>query len=69
MLDSPRLFPCLPRMDRALTIASPARVGDSDGLDVALAEQEGWELHTADDRLVRTLPPSFLFITPLAALP
>src|SRR4051812_19614757 len=38
MLDSPLQFPCLPLMDRALTIASQARIGVYDCLYVALAE-------------------------------
>jgi predicted nucleic acid-binding protein len=36
---------------------------------VALAEREGCELLTADDRLVRTLQPTFPFTTALASLP
>jgi predicted nucleic acid-binding protein len=69
MLDSPLLFPCLPLMDRALTIASQAHIGVYDCLDVALAEREACELVTADDRLVRTLQPNYPFITSLASLP
>ena len=59
----------LPLLKRALDIASPARIGVYDCLYVALAEREGCELLTADDRLVRTLQPTFAFITSLAALP
>jgi predicted nucleic acid-binding protein len=40
-----------------------------DCLYVALAEREGCEVVTADDRLVRSLRPSFPFIKPLAELP
>jgi predicted nucleic acid-binding protein len=56
-------------MDRALTVAYPARIGVYDCLYVALAEREGWELLTADDRLIRILQPGFPFLTALASLP
>jgi len=65
----PQFHPYLPLLKRALDIASPARIGVYDCLYVALAEREGCELLTADDRLVRTLQPTFAFITSLAALP
>ncbi|MFI5456232.1 MAG: type II toxin-antitoxin system VapC family toxin [Isosphaerales bacterium] len=65
----PQFHPYLPLLKRALEIASPARIGVYDCLYVALAEREGCELLTADDRLVRTLRPIFGFITSLAALP
>ena len=69
MLDSPLLFPCLPLMDRALTIASQAHIGVYDCLDVALSERERCELLTADDRLVRTLRQAYPFLTSLTSLP
>ena|SRR5579884_2744846 len=59
----------LPLLDRALAIASSARIGVYDCLYVALAEQDGCPLVTADDRLVRTLSAQFPFIVPLASLP
>jgi predicted nucleic acid-binding protein len=65
----PTLHLYLPLLPRAFTIASQARIGVYDCLYVALAEQEGCELLTADDRLVRVLRPTFPFITPLASLP
>jgi predicted nucleic acid-binding protein len=65
----PQLHPYLPLLKRALEIASQARIGVYDCLYVALAEREGCELLTADDRLVRTLRPTFPFITPLGSLP
>lgn len=65
----PALHPYLPLLPRAFTIASQARIGVYDCLYVALAEQEGCELLTADDRLVRVLRPMFPSITPLASLP
>jgi predicted nucleic acid-binding protein len=58
----PRFYPYLPLLKRALDIASPARIGVYDCLHVALAEREGCELLTADDRLVRSLQPTFPFI-------
>jgi predicted nucleic acid-binding protein len=65
----PALHPYLPLLPRAFTIASQARIGVYDCLYVALAEREGCELLTADDRLVRTLHGTFPFITSLATLP
>jgi predicted nucleic acid-binding protein len=40
-----------------------------DCLYVALAEREGCPLITADDRLVRSLQPTYPFITSLASFP
>jgi predicted nucleic acid-binding protein len=65
----PQFLPYLLLLKRALEIASPARIGVYDCLYVALAEQEGCNLLTADDRLVRTLQPTFPFITALGSLP
>jgi predicted nucleic acid-binding protein len=65
----PQLFPSLPLLPRAYEISSQMRIGVYDCLYVALAEQEGCELITADDRLVRNLQPQFPFIVPLALLP
>ena len=45
------------------------RVGVYDCIYVALAEQEGCELVTADDRLVNNLQKQFPFIIHLATLP
>ena len=69
VLSTPQFHPYLPLLKRALDIASLARIGVYDCLYVALAEREGCELLTADDGLVRTLRPTFAFITSLAALP
>jgi predicted nucleic acid-binding protein len=65
----PRLIPCLPLLPRAFAIASQAQIGVYDCLYVALAEREGCELLTADERLVRVLQPYSPFITPLSSLP
>ncbi len=50
------LHPHLPLLGRALDLATGARIAVYDRLYVALAEQEGLELITADDRLGRNLP-------------
>lgn len=65
----PRLISYLPLLPRAFTIATQARIGVYDCLYVALAEREGCELLTADDRLVRVLRPLFPSLTPLSSLP
>jgi len=65
----PQFHAYLPLLKRALNIASKARIGVYDCLYVTLAEREGCKLLTADDRLVRTLQPTFPFITALALLP
>lgn len=69
MTTCPDLFPFAPLMYRALQIAKQARIGVYDCLYVALAEREGCELVTADDRLVRALQPTFPFITSLSTFP
>jgi hypothetical protein len=38
-------------------------------MKVALAEREGYELVTADSKMVATLKPAFPFIVDLASLP
>jgi predicted nucleic acid-binding protein len=65
----PDLYPSLPLVRRAIQIASQARIAVYDCLYVALAEREGCELLTADDKLIRNLQASFPFITALASLP
>jgi predicted nucleic acid-binding protein len=59
MVDSPKLFPSVPLMLRALAIARQARIGVYDCLYVALAEREGCELVTADARLINSLQPTY----------
>jgi predicted nucleic acid-binding protein len=56
-------------LPKAFAIASQFRIGVYDCLYVVLAEREGCELLTADDRLVRALQSTFPFITSLASLP
>ena len=69
MADAPHLSPSIPLMPRAYAISSQMRIGIYDCLYVALAEREGCEFVTADDKLIRTLQPQFPFIVPLASLP
>ena len=69
MVDSPLLFPSVPLMLRALSIAAKARIGVCDCLYVALAEREHCELVTADTRLLNSLLPAFPFIIALASMP
>ena len=52
----PMLHPYLPLLPRAYELSSQARIGVYDCLYVVLAEREGCELLTADDRLKRSLP-------------
>jgi|SRR5579864_9027805 len=54
---------------RAMEISSRTRSGYYDCLYVALAEGEGCELVTADQKSINNLAPYFPFIVPLASLP
>jgi predicted nucleic acid-binding protein len=65
----PRLQPSMPLLDRAFDISSAHRQGVYDCLYVALAEQEGCELLTSDDKLIKNLRRRFPFIVPLASVP
>jgi predicted nucleic acid-binding protein len=65
----PALHPYLPLLPKAFATASHARIGAYDCLYLVLAEREGCELLTADDRLVRALQARFPFITLLSSLP
>lgn len=53
---------------RAIDISSQTRSGFYDCLYVALAETEGIEFVTADDKLLKNLQASFPFIVSLASL-
>ena len=68
MSTPPRFERSGPLLPRAIALSSAGRMGVYDCLYVALAEREGCEFVTADDRLVRNLQPAFPFITPLSAL-
>lgn len=66
---SPALHPYEALLYRAIDISSQTRSALYDCLYVALAEREGCELVTADDKLVKNLRPSFPFILALSSLP
>src|SRR5438552_770484 len=65
----PVMHPYLSLLPRAISISSATRQGVYDCLYVALAEREGCELLTADDKLIKNLQPAFPFIISLASLP
>lgn len=58
-----------PLFYRAVAISSQTRSAFYDCLYVALAEQEGCELVTVDDKLIRNLQSQFPFVIHLTALP
>jgi predicted nucleic acid-binding protein len=63
------LHPYRPLLPRAVAISSIMHCGVYDCLYVALAEREGCEFLTADDRLFKKLCAQFLFIASLASIP
>jgi len=65
----PAMHPYEPLLDRAVDISSHTRAGLYDCLYVALAEREGCELVTDDQKLITNLKPRFPFIVPLASMP
>jgi predicted nucleic acid-binding protein len=65
----PTLYDSMPVLRRAVAISSSTRQGLYDCLYVALAEREGCELVTSDDKLVKNLQPQFPFIVSLHSLP
>jgi predicted nucleic acid-binding protein len=69
MNSPPILIPHAPLIARAIDISSRTRSGNYDCLYVALAEREGCELVTADQKSINNLVPHFPFIVPLASLP
>jgi predicted nucleic acid-binding protein len=69
MRTPPAMHPYEPLLDRAVDISSQTRSGLYDCLYVALAEREGCELVTDDQKLIANLKPHFPFIIPLASLP
>jgi predicted nucleic acid-binding protein len=68
MTTAPRLAASLPLTPRAIEISSRMRVGVYDCMYVALAEREGCELVTADDKLIKNLQPAFPFIVSLSSM-
>ena len=69
MRTLPVMRPYEPLLDRAVDISSQTRSGLYNCLYVALAEREGCELVTDDQKLVANLTPHFSFIVPLGSLP
>jgi predicted nucleic acid-binding protein len=69
MRTPPVMLPYEPLLDRAVDISSQTRSGLYDCLYVALAEREGCELVTDDQKLIANLKVQFPFIIPLASLP
>jgi predicted nucleic acid-binding protein len=65
----PDLHGFTPLMARAVEIASDMRCGFYDCLYIALAEREGCELVTSDQKMVANLQKQFPFIVPLSSLP
>src|SRR4051812_30921357 len=57
MTTSPRLLPATALLPRAIDLSSRNRIGVYDCLYVALAEREGIQLITADDKLVKRFQP------------
>lgn len=66
---APVLHSYLPLLPRAFAIASSAWIGVYDCPYVALAEREGCDLLTSDQRLFNNLGSMFPFIIPLAWVP
>ena len=55
-------------MGRAIEIATKARIAVYDCLYVALAEREGCELITSDEKLIKNLQSRFPFIVSLSSI-
>lgn len=68
MTDCPDLHDHLSLLQRAYEIASHARIGIYDCVYVTLAEQEGCDMITADEKLVKNLQAQFPFIVSLDSL-
>lgn len=58
----PALVPFLPLLARAVDISSATRIAVTDCIFVALAEREGCELVTADQRLITNLGSQFAIV-------
>lgn len=56
VLNGPGLHPYLDLLPRAVEISSAEKIGVYDCLYVALAEKEGYDLVTADEKLMKNLP-------------
>ena len=69
MVDSPVYHSHFPLLARAYAISASTKSAVYDCIYVALAEREGCELMTADDKLLKNLQGRFPFIVSLAGLP
>jgi predicted nucleic acid-binding protein len=69
LADCPQLHPTIPLLTRVAAITSSVQVSVYDCLYVALAEREGCEFVTADDKLIKNLQSRFPFIVSLSTLP
>jgi predicted nucleic acid-binding protein len=71
LMVGPVLYQSTALLPRAMTIIrqAAARIGIYDCLYVALAEREGCEFVTADQKLLKSLGSTFPFITSLPTLP
>ena len=67
--DLPALHGAIPLLPRSLEIAKQFRQTVYDCLYVALAEREGCELVTADDKLVKAVQQALPFVIHLTSLP
>jgi predicted nucleic acid-binding protein len=67
--ELPPLLAAIPLLPRALEIAKRFRQTVYDCLYIALAEREGCELVTADDKLVKAVQPKLPFVLLLSSLP
>ena len=65
----PDLRQAIPLLPRALQLGQQFQKSVYDCLFVSLAEREGCELVSADDRLVNTMNPTMPFVIALASLP
>jgi predicted nucleic acid-binding protein len=65
----PPLFAAIPLLPRALEIAKQFQQTVYDCLYVALAEREGYDLVTADDKLVKAVAPTLPFVLALSSVP
>jgi predicted nucleic acid-binding protein len=69
LADLPTLHSSLLLLPRAYSISSAMRQGAYDCLYIALAEREGCNLVTADDKLIKNMQGRFPFIVALSTLP
>jgi predicted nucleic acid-binding protein len=69
LFDMPTLHPSIAVLPRALEIAKMFRQSVYDSLYSALAEREGCEHVTADEKYLRAVQPSLPFVVSLASLP